>query len=62
MAVDKGTGAAKASDISTKPSVSSLTIATLFTDLVIGCSSRLVFKPKADLDGDLELFDFGVFN
>jgi len=30
--------------------------------LIICCSSRLLFKPKADLNGDLEFLDFVFFN
>ena len=29
-----------------------------FTGLVVCCSSRLIFEPKADLDGNLEFLDF----
>jgi hypothetical protein len=35
---------------------------TFFPGLVICCSSRLIFKPKTDLNGDLEFLDFVFFN
>ena len=33
-----------------------------FRSFVICGSSRLIFKPKTDLNGDLEFFDFVFFN
>ena len=42
--------------------VARFVISILFPGLVICCSSRLIFKPKADLNGDLEFLDFVFFN
>jgi hypothetical protein len=36
----------------------SIRISTFFPGLVVCCSSRLLFKPKADLNGNLEFLDF----
>jgi hypothetical protein len=58
--VNRSAGTAKASRTSTKPSVDSRSL--FFPGLVICCSSRLIFKPKADLNSDLEFFDFVFFN
>ena len=38
------------------------TISTFFPGLVICCSSGLLFKPKVDLNGYLEILNFVFFN
>ena len=50
------------SKTSTGRSVCRFTISTFFPDLAICCSGRLIFKPKADLNGYLEFLDFVFFN
>jgi hypothetical protein len=42
--------------------VARFVISIFFPGLVIGCSSLLIFKSKADLNGDLEFLDFVFFN
>ena len=60
--MNRRAGTAKASKISTKRSVCRFKISTFFPGLVICCSSGLLFKPEADLNGYLEILNFVFFN